>query len=313
MSPQLESLLGYSVEEWKSDEELFFKVVHPDDRERVLAEHARTRETGEQLRTEYRMVAKDGTVRWFLDQATVVPDEDDGPAYHHGFLLDISERKELEEALRVAEKRYRDLVEALPLALYIDEPTPEAPSQYMSPQIEKLLGYPAEDWRIEGTFPNAAPRRSGQCASRSRAGVATGQSRWEFEYRMIAKDGRTVWIRDEAVVVKDNQGIPLYVLGFMMDITERRLAEQALHESESELRRQKQYFEKLVRISPTAVVTMDLDERVTAWNPAAERLFGWTAAEAIGRRIQDLVLGTAEQNEEGVAISGAAFGEAPRS
>ena len=181
----------------------------------------------------------------------------------------------------------------------------------MSPQIEKLLGYPAEDWRIEGTFPNALhpEDRDSVLADHERA-FATGQSRWEFEYRMIAKDGRTVWIRDEAVVVKDNQGIPLYVLGFMMDITERRLAEQALHESESELRRQKQYFEKLVRISPTAVVTMDLDERVTAWNPAAERLFGWTAAEAIGRRIQDLVLGTAEQNEEGVAISGAAFGEA---
>jgi PAS domain S-box-containing protein len=311
MSPQLESVLGYSVEEWKSDEELFFKVVHPDDRERVLAEHVRTRETGEELRAEYRMVAKDGTVRWFLDQATVVPDEETGrPAFHHGFLLDISERKELEEALRVAEKRYRDLVEALPLALYIDEPTPEAPSQYMSPQIEKLLGYPAEDWRIEGTFPNALhPEDRDRVLADHERAFATGQSRWAFEYRVIAKDGRTVWIRDEAVVVKDDEGIPLYVLGFMMDITERRLAEQALHESEGELRRQKQYFESLVEISPTAVVTMDLGERVTAWNPAAERLFGWTEAEAVGRRIQDLVLGTAEQDEEGVAVSETAFAE----
>jgi len=310
-SPQLESMLGYSVEEWTSNEELFLKVVHPDDRERVLAEGIRSRETGEQFRTEYRMVAKDGTVRWFLDQAAVVADEETGgPAYHHGFLLDITERKELEEALRAAEKRYRDLVEAMPLALYIDEPTPEAASQYMSPQIEKVLGYPSEDWLIEGTFPKVLhPEDRERVLADHERVFATGQSRWEFEYRTIAKDGRTVWIRDEAVVVKDDEGVPLYVLGFMMDVTERRLAEQALRESEDELRRQKKYFESLVQISPTAVVTRDLDERVTGWNPAAERLFGWTEAEAVGRSIQELVLGTAEQYEEGAAVNEAAFRE----
>src|SRR5205823_304398 len=74
------------------------------------------------------------------------------------------------------------------------------------------------------------------------------------------------------------------------DITERKLAEEALLRSEAEVRRQKQYFESLVEISPTAVLTLDLEERVTSWNPAAERLFGYSKAEAVGEPIADLTL-----------------------
>jgi PAS domain-containing protein len=60
MSPQLESELGYSTEEWAVDEELLLKVLHPEDRERVLTEHRRSRDTGEPFCMEYRMVARDG-------------------------------------------------------------------------------------------------------------------------------------------------------------------------------------------------------------------------------------------------------------
>ncbi|HYF11885.1 MAG TPA: PAS domain S-box protein, partial [Actinomycetota bacterium] len=107
-SPQLEAVLGYSVQEWAADEDLFLKVVHPEDRERVFTEHRRTRDTGEPFCLEYRMIARDGRVVWFLDQATVVSDETGRPAFHHGFLLDITERKELEEALRKSEAEVRE-------------------------------------------------------------------------------------------------------------------------------------------------------------------------------------------------------------
>jgi PAS domain S-box-containing protein len=70
--------------------------------------------------------------------------------------------------------------------------------------------------------------------------------------------------------------------------------------SQNELRRQKEYFEALVLNSPVAIATIDLDGNVVAWNPAAERLFGYTQAEAVGRRIDDLVAGTPEMRAEAV-------------
>ena len=68
--------------------------------------------------------------------------------------------------------------------------------------------------------------------------------------------------------------------------------------SQSELRRQKEYFEALVLNSPVAIAIVDLDANVVSWNPAAERLFGYTQAEAIGRRIDDLVAKTPEMRAE---------------
>src|SRR4029434_994096 len=82
-SPRLESELGYTAEEWISDRELYAKVLHPEDRERILAEYRRTRDTDEPFRAEYRMIARDGTVHWFHDEAAVIRDETGPPALLH--------------------------------------------------------------------------------------------------------------------------------------------------------------------------------------------------------------------------------------
>ena len=97
--------------------------------------------------------------------------------------------------------------------------------------------------------------------------------------------------------------------GFWVDITERKELEDALRAREAEVSREKQHYESLVALSPTAIVTMDLDERVTSWNPAAEQLFGWSQAEALGRNIDELVLGSAVLHEEGEAVTRQALEE----
>ena len=99
-SRQIEPLLGYSVEEWKAETDLFARVLHPDDRERVLAAHAHAHETHEPLSLEYRLIARDGRVVWLRDEGVVVLDDHGQPLNVQGYLLDITREREAELQLR---------------------------------------------------------------------------------------------------------------------------------------------------------------------------------------------------------------------
>jgi len=93
VSPQVSPLLGYSAEEWLAQPDLFFQLVHPEDRERVTDEIAETSVSTTPLRSEYRMLSRDGRVVWVHDEAVTVRDDDGRPLYVQGFLLDVGERK----------------------------------------------------------------------------------------------------------------------------------------------------------------------------------------------------------------------------
>jgi diguanylate cyclase (GGDEF)-like protein/PAS domain S-box-containing protein len=99
-SPQIEPLLGYSVDEWKAETDLFERLLHPEDRERVLAAHQHTHETHEALSIEYRLIARDGHVIWLRDEGVIVLDDHGQPLYLQGYLLDITREREAEIQLR---------------------------------------------------------------------------------------------------------------------------------------------------------------------------------------------------------------------
>jgi PAS domain S-box-containing protein len=103
-SRQIEPILGYSVEEWQTDPDLFVKLLHPDDRERVFEESARAHSRGEPFRADYRLIARDGREVWFHDESVEVPEENGTARYSQGYLIDITERVQLESRLRQAQK-----------------------------------------------------------------------------------------------------------------------------------------------------------------------------------------------------------------
>ncbi|HJS26009.1 MAG TPA: PAS domain S-box protein, partial [Actinomycetota bacterium] len=205
---------------------------------------------------------------------------------------------ELEASEKEAEVRYRQLVESLPISMYLEVPDDAGVSKvvYVSPQIESLFGYPPDAWMEYGfqeTVVIHPDDREWVLREYDRL-YGSDEDRWALEYRMVKAGGDVAWVRDVAITVRNENGSITHVQGFLQDITDRVLAQ-------SEVDRQRQYFESLVEISPVAVVTMDRDEVVSGWNPAAGRLFGYTTEEAIGRHIDALVV-PEELKQEGDAL-----------
>jgi len=468
-SPQIEAILGYPTLDWMSDPDFFPKVLHPDDRERVLEEHRRNYAEGSSFTTEYRAIARDGRVVWILDEVTVARDESGRPTHAQGFMLDVSERKaaeqqlershaelsalhdtalqlideldlqnllerisaragelvgtdatyvylrdgedelqvavgtgafadnvgqrlgkgeglagkvwergepvtvddyqtwegrhatfegapfhgvvgvplrsrtdlvgvlgvafleqnraftepelallsrfahlaslalesarlyssaqaELQErrraegALRDAELRYRTLVENLPLASYIRPVETSKPNLYVSPQVEPMLGYPVSAWLEEGDLltrvihPEDLPWVAAECERVRETGEPM-----HAEYRIVTADGRTIWVLDHTLLVRDEDGAPLWVQGFLLDVSDRRAAEET-----------RARLAAIVESSDDAIMSASVDLAFTSWNRGAERLFDYTADEVLGRPITLLM--TPERQEEAISF-----------
>src|SRR5215204_4776644 len=112
VSPQVTDIVGYTPEECTSIPDLWIKILHPDDREAVLAEDLRTNETGEPFVMEYRQFAKDGHLIWIRDEATIVRNEEGEPLYWQGVFYDLTERKALEA--RLEHRAFHDYLTDLP-------------------------------------------------------------------------------------------------------------------------------------------------------------------------------------------------------
>jgi diguanylate cyclase (GGDEF)-like protein/PAS domain S-box-containing protein len=141
---------------------------------------------------------------------------------------DISDMVEAEERLRKAEGRYRNLVEQLPAVSYIAEPGPEGVWRYVSPQLERMLGFSQEEWTSD---PTLWARR---IHPEDRDRVLEEEQRDEemdvpgaTEYRMITKDGRVVWVRDEGVL-RASPGEPPRYEGMLTNVTEQKTHESQL-------------------------------------------------------------------------------------
>jgi diguanylate cyclase (GGDEF)-like protein/PAS domain S-box-containing protein len=235
-SPQIEDMLGYPQGKYLEDPDYWAKIIHPDDRERVLADELRAIDRGGPLSQEYRVVANDGRVVWVRDDAAVVRGEAGEPLYWQGFIFDITERKEAEQRLQEAEARYRTLVERVPAVIYMQEIEHNNAIAYISPRIEDIMGYSPQEYIddpdlwIETTHPEDRER----VLAEDRHTDETGEP-FRVEFRKITRDGRVIWVRDEAVLVRTPDGKPLYWQGVFMDITERKKNEEALRRSEASL------------------------------------------------------------------------------
>jgi PAS domain S-box-containing protein len=104
VSPQIESMLGFSAEEWTADSGLWISRIHEEDREIAIAAENRVQQTGELYKAEYRMHARDGRVLWFRDEANLLEGVSGTKPVMQGVLYDITEHRRMEDRLRQAQK-----------------------------------------------------------------------------------------------------------------------------------------------------------------------------------------------------------------
>jgi PAS domain S-box-containing protein len=228
ISPQAEHILGYTPFEWQADPELWIRAMHPDDRDRVVQDDRASLQTGT-FTSEYRMIARDGRVVWFQDEANVVEDPVSGVRFWHGVMLDVTEQKFAEASHTELAAKYRTLVEQIPAVVYLAEYGEQGDWLYISPQLERVLGYTPEEW-LAHPHPMASfthPEDLAVVRVEEERSLSFGEP-FRAEYRMQTKDGRWLWILDEATTVRDENGRPFVLQGVMYDISERKRSEQEL-------------------------------------------------------------------------------------
>jgi PAS domain S-box-containing protein len=99
INPRVKTITGYTPEEWLADDLLWYKVIQKEDQERVWAENIRTEKTGEPYKVEYRLRTRDGQIKWVHDESWQIRDTSGKPLFWQGFIIDITERKQIEMEL----------------------------------------------------------------------------------------------------------------------------------------------------------------------------------------------------------------------
>ena len=237
-------ILGYPATVFLHQPSFWADHIHPDDREAAVKEFMAGIEEGRAHDTEYRFLKPRGDVVWVRDIGHAVSDMGGRPVTIRGLMVDVTQQKLAEEHRTEVEQRYRLLVEQLPGIVYTEDADPGGvgPGRftYVSQAIERTLGYTVREWLadpagwVDRLHPDDVPRMR----QAYEAVIPTGAP-YSADYRMFAKDGHIVWIHDEAVLVRDEDGVPLYWQGVMLDVSAQREAEDALRaerEDAAELR-----------------------------------------------------------------------------
>ncbi|HYC71773.1 MAG TPA: response regulator [Opitutaceae bacterium] len=199
-------------------------------------------------------------------------------------------RRRAEERLREIQEMFHQLAEKSSEIFWFAQFDPER-ILYVSPAFEAVWGRPASALyqSPRAWIDNVHPEDRARVANAYEACAAGRLPRFDEEYRVIRPDGTVRWVLDSGTPVRDAQGRLVRMSGIAKDVTERRVVEQHMREQAD-----------LLDKARDAIVVSDLDRRIVFWNKGAERMFGWPALEAVGRRSDELFGPTALHEIEGV-------------
>ncbi|HEX4805444.1 MAG TPA: EAL domain-containing protein [Conexibacter sp.] len=274
-----ELLTGYRAEEVAGHE---LSLLHGEETDSELAaEMAAALRAGDECWVTLRSYRRDGSPFWNEIFLTPVHDEDGVARRCIGVLHDVTARVTSAVELEEAEARYRTLIETIPAVTYIAEWDELGSFRYVSPQVEQLLGHPPEHWLGDtGRWEDHIhPSDRDRVLAETRYAYRQEKA-FDCEYRMIAADGRVVWVWERDTVIRDEHGTPHITQGIITDVTATRIAEAALAESEERNR-------GVVHALEEGLLIYGADGRVLSCNAAATRILGLPEEELLYRTVDE--------------------------
>jgi len=269
-----EQLTGYPAEEVLGRDLSLLQGEETDPE--AVAEMSAALRAGEESWVTLRNYRRDGSEFWNEVFLTPVADDDGVVRRYIGVLHDVTARVTAAVELAEAEARYRTLIETIPAVTYIADWDEMGSFRYVSPQIEELLGYPAEQWLGDSPLWEQIlhPDDLDRVLAETRYAYRERKA-FDCEYRLIAADGRVVWVWERDTVIRDEHGEPYLTQGIITDVTATRIAEAALAESEERNRGVVQALEE-------GLLVYGDDGRAVSCNAAAARILGLSEEQLIG-------------------------------
>ncbi|MBO0351553.1 PAS domain S-box protein [Phormidium pseudopriestleyi FRX01] len=240
---------------------------------------------GQVWRGEIKNKRKDGSVYWVNTTITPILNAEGIPYKYIAIQFDITSQKQTEEKLTVSQRRFQQLAANLPGVIYqfLMRPDGYVFLPYISPGCRDFFEIEAESIEnnaqvlINLIHPDDLPN-----FSRSVALSADTLEPWHWEGRFITPSGKVVWIEGHSRPEKQENGDILWD-GLLIEITEGKMAQEALRKSEQRLGL---HFQQ----TPLAVIEWDWNFEVMDWNPAAEKMFGYSKGEALNHHAVDLIV-----------------------
>ena len=259
----VEKLLGYSPEEIINQK--FYELFHPDDREELKQKAFEVFATKEPFREFInRNVHKNGQEVWLSTSGVPILDDNGNLIGYRGADTDITERLRAEKALKESETRFRDIADNA--REWIWELDAAGRFTYSSSTVEKLLGYKPEEIMNKYFYDFFHPEDREELTKASLERILAKIPPQNFIHRTVHKNGQTVWLSTNGVILLDDQGNVKGLRGAHTDITERLEAEKALKESE-------RFLSSVFASIQDSITILDKDLNILRVNPAREQAF----------------------------------------
>ena len=274
-----QQITGYSEEELVGMSTL--ELTHPDDRaddESVVGISAS--DGDDSYRREKRYVRKDGEVVWAFAASTLVRDESGEPQFIMGVVEDVTERRRADEELRESEERFHGAFDNTPIGMALVDL--EGRYLQVNRAMCEILGYSEEEFLVTSFQEITHPEDYEKSLAYARRMWQGEIDNYSLEKRYVHAEGHPVWVNLSVSLLRGMEGVPLYHIAQVQDITGRKRAETALRESEERYR-------SLVELSPEAIVVHSEGEIVYANTAAAEMLRASGPEEMTGRGALDFV------------------------